>query len=305
MNSYLSELNEIYNIEAHLENKIFKQIENKLYDDSFLSHFKQAFIELNLSNIKQLDYKLIEKTISQKNQIDNELESKITKTQILSELVSDLELENFKQEFEIPKKLKETFDIVFQKTNINPKDKYANASNKLNDHIIDKNIKINQLPTKSESDIIYYDFLSRKITTKFEAETINYILKIIDSVQLNNNLILHIFFAPHIENAHNLYILLCHIFESITILFPLNLSITNNKVIIVCNNKINNIIINPEKLYYIKTNDLTYQNRLIKFETEIFNFIKSSLELFLYMLLIKNDEPKYNVLKYKIIGSIK
>ena len=165
MDSYLSELNDIYNIETILEDKIFKEIERKLYDDSFVSHFKHAFIELNLTHINQLDYKLVE-TPNQKTAISNKLDSKITKVQILSELVRELQLNNFKQEFNIPEKLKEIFDIVLQKNNsIKIKNKYVTVANKLYDQLLD-NSNINQIPNKSDGDTIYYDFLTAKIINK-------------------------------------------------------------------------------------------------------------------------------------------
>lgn len=315
MDKYLSELNDIYNIETKLENKIFKQIENTLYDDSFLDKFSNAFVSVKLDNIAKLRYELVDKNdknikidkINKVNEIDDKLTSKIQKVQSLRKSISDIQFDMFKQEFNIIVKLKDTFDIVINKYDLKIKNKYATIADRLSyDYLTDEKTIINQIPTEnSNNDSILYDFISAPIATKYSVENINYMLNLVNNTKRNNSIIIHTFFVPHIQSIYNFYILLAHLFETVDILFPLNLSITNNKVIFVCINKVNDIEVDSNKLYDIKLTDNfeDYYNKLIKFELQIFKFIKSCFELFLYLLIIKNSNKlKYNILKYKIIA---
>ena len=310
MEQYLDELTKIYNIEDKLENKIFKKMENGLYDDSFLSKFQQSFITLNLDHIKELDYKLVEKESAFKEIKNDKLINKIKKVQTIRKSISDYQFDDFKQEFYATELLKENFNIIIDKyKDIKVEHKYAMMTDKLSyEFITDKSIIINKLPKdKKLLDTIIYDFLSAQISEKFSNEYINYILNIVNSIKKGKSVILYIYFAPHIKTMYNLYILLCHLFKSVDIYFPLNMSITNNKSIIICYNKVNEIKIIPNKIYGIDINNshLDYEKKMLKFELEIFRFIKSCLEVLLYLMLVKEkDELKYNIIKYKILYKI-
>lgn len=309
MEEYLNELTEIYNIEDKLEKKIFQQIEGGLYDDSFLSRFKQSFITLSLDHIDKLDYKLSEKEIKSKNKENEKVISKIKRVQTIRKSISDLQFDNFKQEFYTTEILKENFDIVLSKYNsVKIKHKYAMMADKLSyEFVTDKSVIVNELPKKELKDTIIYDFTPAQIAEKFSFENINYVLNVINSVKKGNSVLLYIYFAPHIELMYNFYLLLSHIFNSLDIYFPLNMSITNNKVMIMCNKKINNIKITSKKIYGIDivSNHENHKKKMIKFEIEIFKFIKSCFEVLLYLIMIhKKEELKYNIIKYKILYKI-
>lgn len=310
MEQYLDELKKQYDIEDKLENKIFKQMEGGMYDDSFLQIFKQSFISLDLEHIKELDYKLVEKESACKDIKSDKLTNKIKKVHVIRKSISDYQFDDFKQEFYATELLKENFNIILDKyTDIKIKHKYAMMADKLSyEFITDKSIIINKLPKDKElSDTIVYDFLSAQISEKFSTEYINYILNIIHVVKKGNSVILYIYFAPHIKIMSNLYLLLSHLFKSVDVYFPLNMSITNNKSIIVCHKKVNEIKITSNKIYGIEIDGTfpDYEKKMIKFELEIFRFIKSCLEVLLYLILIKKkDELKYNIIKYKILYKI-
>lgn len=307
MDHYLEELTNIYNIETKLEKKIFGKIEDELYDDSFVSQFKQAFLSLTLEHIEKLDYQFTDHEPKEKKSTDK-LINKISKVQALRKSIGDLQFDNFKQEFYMNVVLKETFNIILNKyDSLNIKNKYAMTSDRLSyEFITDKSVIINKLPQKNLTDTLLYDFLSATIAEKFSFENINYILNVIDKVKKGNNLVLYIYFAPHIQLMNNLYLLLAHIFSSIDIYFPLNLTITNNKAIFVCQNKVNTLKnINQNKIINIEIKSNLNNEKMIKFELEIFKFIKHCFELFLYLIMIKDkDELKYNIIKYKILYKI-
>lgn len=309
MEEYLNELTEIYNIEGKLEKKIFQKIKEGLYDDSFLSKFKQSFITLSLDHIDKLDFELSEKEIKSKNNKEEKLISKIKKVRTIRKSISDLQFDNFKREFYTTEILKENFDIILSKYNsVKIKHKYVMIADKLSyEFVTDKSVIINELPKKELKDTIIYDFTPVQIAEKFSFENINYVLNVINFVKKGNNVLLYIYFAPHLELMYNFYLLLSHIFHSLDIYFPLNMSITNNKVIIMCNKKINDIKITSKKIYGIDivSNHTDYKKKMIKFEIEIFKFIKSCFEVLLYLIMIqKKEELKYNIIKYKILYKI-
>ena len=311
MEPYLDQLSKIYNIETLLEKKILRKIEDGLDDDSFMSKIKQSFITFKLDHLKNLQYKLKEReTIKQKDDHHNKLINKIKKVQSLRKSVSDLQFDNFKQEFYTTEILKETFNIILNKYNtINIKDKYAMMADRLTyEFVVDEEVNINKLPKKDLNDTMIYDFSSAPIAEKFSFENINYILNIIQKVKTGNSVILYIYFAPHIELMNKFYLLLSYVFSSIDIYFPMNMSITNNKVILVCQKKIKSLeVMNENKIYNIEIDNVNNEitNKMIEFELEIFRFIKFYFELFLYLLMIKKkDRLKYNIIKYKILYKI-
>ena len=311
MEPYLDQLSKIYNIETLLEKKILRKIEDGLDDDSFMSKIKQSFITFKLDHLKNLQYKLKEReTIKQKDDHHNKLINKIKKVQSLRKSVSDLQFDNFKQEFYTTEILKETFNIILNKYNtINVKDKYAMMADRLTyEFVVDEEVNINKLPKKDLNDTMIYDFSSAPIAEKFSFENINYILNIIQKVKTGNSVILYIYFAPHIELMNKFYLLLSYVFSSIDIYFPMNMSITNNKVILVCQKKIKSLeVMNENKIYNIEIDNVNNEitNKMIEFELEIFRFIKFYFELFLYLLMIKKkDRLKYNIIKYKILYKI-
>lgn len=312
MEPYLDQLSKIYNIESTLEKKILKKMEDGMYDDSFISKFKQSFITLKIDHLEKLDYKLKEhETIRPKIDENNKLINKIKKVQTLRKSINDLQFDNFKQEFYTTEILKETFNIVLKKYNsIQIQDKYAMMADRLTyEYVADESVIINKLPKKELVDTLIYDFSSAPIAEKFSYQNINYLLNVIQKVKKDKNVVLYIYFAPHIELMNKFYLLLSHIFSSIDIYFPMNMSITNNKCILVCHQKINSLKgMNEDKIYGIEINsELSNEvtNKMMEYELEIFRFIKYYFELFLYLLMIKKkDSLKYNIIKYKILYKI-
>ena len=313
MDQYLQELSNIYNIENKLELKIFQNMESSLYDDSFVNQFKHAFISLNLEHISNLDYELIKfknTKLEKETKINNsKITSEISKIKELRQLISTMQLDNFKKEFRAIEIMKDNLDILMSKfDSINIKKKYIMIDKPFEyDQVLGKDVIINKLPEKSINDTLIYNFTSALVSEKFSDEHINYILNIINSVKKGSSVILFTFLIPHYPKMYNLYILLCHIFKSVNIMFPLNLSITNNKAFFVCENKVNNIKITEDHLIDIKIKNSfpEYEKKLFKFELEVFKFVKSCFKLLTYLLIIKEkDELKYNIIKYKILYRI-
>jgi len=196
MDQYLQELSNIYNIENKLELKIFENMENSLYDDSFVSQFKHAFISLNLEHISNLNYELVninrntklEKGKKTKINKDDKIFSVIQKTKELRQVVSTLQLGEFRKEFRFEEIMKENINIIMNKFPfIDIKKKYMMIDKPIQyNKVLGEDVIINELPknkNNNNNDVLIYNFTSALISEKFIDEHINYILNIVNSVK--------------------------------------------------------------------------------------------------------------------------